>query len=945
MKHYLLTAALLLGLGTSTMMGVPARRDIVHSVTQPDGTVVGLTRIGDEHTHYYLTSDRLPVLVDAEGRYCYATLSDNGTVTVSEVLAANPAERTESQRAFVATLNPEAIATSIANRRGPSRANQSTGKGLSGACIPHMGNVKALVILVQFTDSKFKVTSPHEYFTDFLTKEGFSQHKGTGSVRDYFIASSAGNFTPEFDLYGPVSLPNNCAYYGSNDVWGNDLRPGHMVYDACKLLDSEVNFKDYDLNGDGYVDNVYIIYAGKGEASYGAATTVWPHRWTMSAAYGSSPSFDGVRIEDYGCCNEWDDVTPCGIGTFCHEFSHVLGLPDLYTTTYSEKAMYLTPGPWSVMDYGSYNNDGRTPPSYSIFERNAMGWIDPIVLDGAASVTLDNIHDTNQGCIALTSSANEFFLFENRQQTGWDKYLPGHGMIVWHIDYNNRIWENNSPNNDATHQYIDIEEAGGRADNDDSAILASYPFPGTSRVTSFTDDTKPSMLTWAGKSLGLPITNIVEKGGIITFDVAGGLVELSAPEVKCTEVAGNGFTLTWDAVDQATSYLVNVSTRTPGANIPVNGYVDLEVKTTSVVVTRLQPMTDYVVTVTAKRGDFVSDPSAELAVTTGQATFDMVVPVATAATGVTRTSFTANWYEVDGATDYLLTVTASEQVAESSETADMGAGNVLKLPEGWSSNSNNYYGASSTNYYGESAPSLKLMSHGHYLATPLYDNDIVGFKCWVRNAGTTKTNYIEFVGLVPPASGAVTDDDWVLIYTHSDINNTAAGDNIVLDQSMIPAGVKQIKLIFNKITSGNLAVDDATVTIGGEQEVLLAGYDKRSVGNVTSYELTALPADVTTYHYTVTGVNAAGVRTEPSDPIEVHLTNDGVSDIDIADADITVSSGAGVINIEATAGTAAVITDLSGRTVATVAAPASVAVAPGFYIVAAGNRAYKLQVK
>lgn len=932
----------------SSAMAIPARRDVVHRMVQPDGTVVELTRAGDEHAHYYQTLDKIPVIMDADGRYCYATVNAKGTAVATDVLAVNPERRTAEQIEFLSALDRDAVVKSFIKRgnmrRERSKSNQSSGVGLYAQRFPHTGSPRAIVILVEFTNSKFTVKNPREYYDNFLNGENYTDHNGTGSCREYFKSSSNGQFTPTFDVYGPVSLPNNVAYYGGNDVWGNDRRPGEMVRDACQALDATVNFADYDTDNNGYVDNVYIIYAGKGENSYGDSNTIWPHSWTISDALGSSLTYDGVKVEDYGCGNEWDDVLPTGIGTFCHEFGHVMGLPDLYNTGTSQDPDMLTPGKWSIMDYGSYNNDGRTPVSYSAFERNAMGWIDPIVLDGPSTITLENIHDTNTAAIILTQKANEFFLLENRQNTGWDTYLPGHGMIVWHIDYNTSVWNSNSPNNDATHQRVDIEEAGNLRDNEDDDKMATYPFPGTRRVTSFTDDTTPSMRTWSGQALGLPITDITEQNGKITFDVAGGFVELDAPVATASDPTGNGFTLSWDAVDKAGSYLVNVYTKDESGNaVAASIYKDYEVEGTSLRIERLQPETRYTATVTAKLRGVTSAPSDEVEITTTEATFDIFVPVVTHASNVTETGFTANWQEVKGATDYLLTVIADSDVAPLTEKVDFGTGNGIKLPAGWTSNTTDYYGTTSTNYYGESAPAIKLSKLGHYVMSPLYENDVVELSFWVRNAGNSKTNYFEVLGLLPSAGRATTDDDWQLLLTHGPISYEVKGETIKLDRSMIPAGIKQIKIVFNKIGSGNMALDDLSLTTGGQQATVLEGYNARSVGNVTSHVVGGLPAGSTQFRYSVVAVNAAGVKTLESDPMFVNLTNTGCTDIEIADGSVTIANGAIVVVADADAAVA--VSDLSGRTVASTVGSGNIAVAPGFYIVTVGRVAHKVHVK
>lgn len=950
MDKKLFAATLTAAMALQCAWGVPARRDVVRQVTQPDGTVVSLTRTGDEHSHYFLTTDGIPVVRDASGRFCYATVTD-GTITAAAVQASDPVRRTADEYSFIATLDRNAVVSAFGKRRdaNPMRARSagaadiSGGIGLFDADFGHTGSPHALIILVQFTDNRFKVSDPHQYYTDFLNKEGFSQDGGTGSVRDYFVASSAGKFTPVFDLYGPVTLPNKTAYYGENDYWGNDKRPGEMVRDACKLLDTEIDFSKYDLDGDGYVDNIYVIYAGQGEASYGADETIWPHRWSMSAALGSSPSYDGVKVESYGCCNEWDNIRACGIGTFCHEFGHVMGLPDLYSTMYDSASASITPGSWDVMDYGSYNNDGRTPPSYSIFERNAMGWIEPIVLSGPESVTLGNIHDTNQGAIMPTGDRNEFFLFENRQQTGWDTYLPGHGMLVWHIDYNSNVWENNEPNNSATHQYIDIEEAGGKADNGDDDILATYPFPGTRHVTSITSTgdpgKSPSLTTWDKKDLGLPVTDIAEQGGVITFDVAGGIVNLDAPVVTVSAPTGNGFTLSWNAVDKATSYLVNVYTRDASGNEVAAGiYTDYEVEGTSAVITRLQPETTYLATVTAARGSNRSAASAVVTATTTEATFDMVVPVGNAE-AVSGSGFTAAWQPVEGAVAYLLRVTGANETVGSTETLDFGSGSVFSIPAEWTSNTTDIYGPNSTGYFGDSSPAMKFTKLGHFLQSPVYENDVIAFSCWVRNAGSSKVNYFEVLGL-PEGIASPADNDWVVLHSHGQIANTVGGETVELTEADIPAGIRSVKLVFNKVGVGNMALDDLSVSTRGTKPAVLDGYDNLNVGNVTSRAVAAV-SGITSYTFYVTAVNAAGVRSLESDPVHVDLSL-GITGAKSNDARVTTAPGTIVVSGE---GDTVTVTDLSGRRIAVATAPATVTVAPGFYIVTAGSTAVKVRVR
>lgn len=882
MKRTIFGGVMILAAATQSIFAVPARPGVIKTLVQPDGTTVEVSVVGDESRHCYVTVDKVPLMRDDQGRYCYATVDMTGRAVASAFQARDIAVRTGVEKAFLSTLDTEAVGAKIFERRPDFlktlSTNISAGIGLdpSDTCFPHEGDVHALVLLVQYSDVKFKVSDPADYYNRFLNEQGFADHNGTGSCRDFFMSVSDGKFRPTFDAVGPITLPRNQAYYGANDIWGNDAAPEQMVVDACKLIDEDVDFSQYDLDGDGEVDNIYVIYAGQGEASYGGDNTVWPHRWTLTSA-GTRLTLDNVRIDNYGCCNEWDEIRPTGIGTFCHEFGHVMGLPDLYATNYGG-AVNATPDYFDVMDRGSYNNDGRTPPTYSAYERNAMGWIDLKVLDGPDAITLENINDTNTACIILTDDKNEFFLLENRQLTGWDKYIPGHGLLIWHIDFDLAVWQDNAPNNDASHQHIDIVEAGGRANSSIASLLASYPFPGTSRVTSFTADTNPALVTWAGSAIDLPITNIVEKDGIITFDVAGGYVELSTPEPVASDVTPGGFTLTWPAVDKATSYTVDIYSKDEAGNILPTRFTAFETDVTSLVADRLAPETRYYATVVARRGAFTSDVSDELDILTAEADFEFAVPVALPATAVGADNFTATWQAVDGATGYLLSIEALRQLETAVFATDFG-NNTSKatLPQGWTSSTTKVY--ASTGYFGESAPSLRLDTHGHYLMTPVLDEQITGYRFWARSTGMSTDNYVEVEVRADEQS------PWILINT-AHVLNSVRGETIT---SEVPDGMHQLRITFSKITNGNMAIDDMSVEVGGQKMFLLDGYAPKVLENVTSHTVIGLDPDVKQYTYTVQAVAADGRKSLVSDPVEVRTdASMGVGDSVIAPGSVEV---------------------------------------------------------
>lgn len=548
------------------------------TVTQPDGTTLTIVKAGDESMHFTLTTDGMLVTADADGQYSYARIDRSGNVVSTGIRAVDPAMRPRSHRYLMQNVKDIDINTVVKARAGrprhslngvnlenaarnrkraasPDSSLPQSGMGLFSGSFPSRGKIKGLVILVEFQDVKFNTgydAGAQSYFNDLLHKEGFSEYGGTGCVTEYFRAQSNGVFDPEFDLYGPVTLPQPMAYYGGNNASGDDLRPHMMVVHACQALDAQVDFSKYDNDGDGYADNVFIFYAGQGEASYGSDDSVWPHSWNVSAGTGTDFVLDNVKIDRYACSNEWGQNRPDGVGTFIHEFSHVMGLPDLYNTV--NQFVGYTPNEWSVMDLGSYNNNGCTPPNYGIYERNALGWIDPELLDGTPRfATLNHIGGFNEGFIIQTEREREFFLLENRQNEGWDRYLPGHGMLVWHIDFAQRIFDNNEVNNTESHQYVDLVEAN---DSPSGTALDGYSWPGTRNKTAFDATTVPALLSWAGQPTAVAVSGITETDGVIRFRVNGGFTRLVANDV--TDYGPDWFTASWQPADGAESYELTV---------------------------------------------------------------------------------------------------------------------------------------------------------------------------------------------------------------------------------------------------------------------------------------------------------------------------------------------------------------------------------------------------
>lgn len=598
---------------------VPAKPGLI--TMQNDGTPINIYIQGDENFHYYLSEDGY-ILTENNGIFTYATVDSHGNLNSTGVKATPLSARDAETSVMLGSINREHELKKLYDSRQQKarkvigRATSSPSKGLfPGTHFPAYGEQKALVILVEYADIRFTLGNPHDYFSRLLNEPGFSDYGGTGSAKDYFMENSKGQFQPHFDVFGPVTLSKKRSYYGSNDYAGNDNNPHEMVIEACLQLDETVDFSQYDRDGDGFIDNVFVFYAGRGENSGGGSQSVWPHSWNITSATNTPYVLDGVQLDYYACTNEWIDNHPDGIGTFVHEFSHLMGLPDLYATSYTSKA--FTPGEWSVMDYGSYNNGSCTPPMYSAFERYALGWGQPVTLDKAQNATLPPI-SSNTFAVIPTDNENEYFMLENRQQTSWDEYLPGHGMLIWHIDYNPNIWTTNRVNNNASHQYVDIEEADG---TQTPYSRESDAFPGKAGATSFTDDTNPSMRTWSNTPLNTPITEISEDNeGTIRFKVKGGRTPISSVNaMNATDIGTTTFTACWQpAAEAPASYLLNVYRKNDGAIADLRSYRVEDA--TAKPVDGLRPDTYYYYTVSVTDALEVSEPSNEIEVLTKSTT-------------------------------------------------------------------------------------------------------------------------------------------------------------------------------------------------------------------------------------------------------------------------------------------------------------------------------------
>lgn len=475
---------------TCPSRSVPAKRGVWRTVTLSNGLTIKARLCGDEHAHWWQAEDGSCFDVDSLGK---------GKAVVPQELMSKARSRMAARRQAARRANAKKASQRIAT-------NGNTGK--------FQGQRHGLIILVNFADSKFNTSKfgpTQTLYSRIANEANYGENNFKGSISDYFKAQSGGQFLLDFDVAGPVTLPYGYSYYGQNDDDGYDKRPTKMVREACQAVDGSVDFSKYDWDGDGEVEEVFVVYAGNGEHdTTNQPNLIWPHMDNL-ANYDEELTLDGVTINTYACASELNgDKTLSGIGTFCHEFSHCMGFPDMYDTASDGNNFGM--GSWDLMDYGSYNGDGYVPAGYSGYEKMVCGWTTPIELDKPMTVNgMERLADMGQTYIIYNKgNRNEYYILENRQQSGFDKYLPGSGLLIERVDYDKDIWEWNAvnttnggyyPEGSSTpsyndHQRITIFHANN-IENDGNN--ATYPY---ASLDSLTDSSQPAATVWNANADG-----------------------------------------------------------------------------------------------------------------------------------------------------------------------------------------------------------------------------------------------------------------------------------------------------------------------------------------------------------------------------------------------------------------------------------------------------------
>lgn len=501
-----------------TAMAIPAHPRPV-DVIQSDGSKLTVRLVGDEFYHHVMTTDGYTLLQKKNGDYVYALQSGMRLMT-SSVLAHNPQMRDAKEVGLLSTLQ-KGLTDRMAETQGKSMRDKRD--HLMAPRRTDYQHFRGLVVLIEYSDKSF--TYGNDYFESIMNEENFRGYYNldgyfvpcSGSARDYYYENSMGVFSPQFDVVGPVKVN-----YSSTTPNGYQ-NVGSIFVSAIDSIDSYIDFSQYDGDNDGLVDMIYFVVAGyTANFSGNDSGYLWPHQYYMY--YYTEELYDNVYLGRYSCSGEiygWEAygyTDPDGIGTIVHEFTHALGIMDLYDTDYESNGSANDPDTWDVMSGGSYLNNSRTPAGLSIWERYRLGFAEPEnITEMKPGYRLEPLNTSNTGYYIQSPNDNELFMIENRQNTGWDTYLPGHGMLVARVEYDENQWWNNTINADASHMYYEILRAGNAV-----GANASDPFPGTGQVTALNNLTTPSLKTWDGQDCAFGIGNIGENNGIITFDIVNG---------------------------------------------------------------------------------------------------------------------------------------------------------------------------------------------------------------------------------------------------------------------------------------------------------------------------------------------------------------------------------------------------------------------------------------
>lgn len=495
---------------------------------QPNGTVIDIRQYGNIGLHCQTCSDGYPIVKDSDGYYRYAICNSSGDIVPSSIKVGDISsdgfnsidsnkhtiiEQILETKELFQNSNNEFAARISQDDDALAIGNDATTQYVSPA-FPSTGSRKLLIILANFSD-----TSPEYTQTDFQNLMSEPDYNETGSVRDYYYESSYGNLDLEITVIDWVTLPNNYEYYGRNNF--------DCTLHAIEQADPYIDFSDFDNDNDGIVDGIAVIHQGYGQEGSSLESDIWSHSSSLRAlGYQTKElTFDNTIVDTYTIQPERQHY-PKGIsniGTFCHEFGHILGAPDFYDTNFEIDGTQQGTGNWDLLSTGNYNGDqaGTVPAQPGMFTKfYYYNWYTPIELTESATITLPNSVDEPIAYYYTTPTSEEYYLIVNRQQKGFDRNIPGHGMLLYHVD---KAWidshkQYNNINN-TEHQGLYIKDAGGDGDINDSNCAFN-----NESISTIDKDSYPNTRMWSGEDSFMSITNIEElESGDIKFNFINGL--------------------------------------------------------------------------------------------------------------------------------------------------------------------------------------------------------------------------------------------------------------------------------------------------------------------------------------------------------------------------------------------------------------------------------------
>lgn len=593
-------------LATLPLHASPAfQRSFSH--TQSDGTILTIILSGDEDFAYFRTSDDIPLWRNGSGDFCYMEFDALGYPKAGETVAHERTSRSISEQSVALSSMSSLIATQTSNQllRGYSIGSQS------GASVNSIGDVDIPVILVEFSDVTFATEADSlDFVSDSLFFEELFNRTDTISVKRYFTDQSDGLFDPTFKLIGPVTLSQTMAYYGQNNSSGNDRYYTEMVREAVTLAVEA----GYDLSAfatDGEVPFIAVVHAGGNEEVSGTEDDLWS-RYQSSFDYTTGGLTFGSMLyvgerNDFGYGYEQQN----GIGIFCHEFSHALGLPDMYTNTTVFGMDF-----WDLMDYGEFYELADRPTGYTAYERDFMGWLVADTLERVKQLVTISPLAGDSGVRSLIvvnpNNEDEYYVLSNLQSWNWFPSVLGYGMMINHINYSQSRWTGNRVNRDTSELNITLLPADGERTYH-SSYASSYKgdlWPGYTNNTALSDYTTPADSVYAGDFMGIKMSDIHtdDDGNIVFAFMADGILD-EVSDLSVGVVSDSSLEATWTAVENASAYIVTVlsASDTIASDTTSNTVYSIE---------SLEAQTEYTVIVIAIDDDYIDSEATRTSVTT-----------------------------------------------------------------------------------------------------------------------------------------------------------------------------------------------------------------------------------------------------------------------------------------------------------------------------------------